>query len=246
MKDNTMDNQQRKVLDKIIKQTAYSIGAFMGDGYSQFYVDKRGYSCWYTELSCMDIEIVNRFAMEINSTFGTKYKIMNRILNSSTVLYTIRASRKTIFDFFNSITGNKHSLPIEIIRGELQTKLDFLAGIFDTDGTVKVTESWNGNKTAKNPRWQIGFSSNIPELVEDIAALLNSIGVSVGRISSYKKASYKTMYSIHPNIRSFIEAGCYFEASRKQNRLRDYLSHVLSSETMYTASVTTEDDIVRA
>lgn len=245
-----MDKQwtisSEKYLERLIELTAYSIGAILGDGHMRF-IPSYGNGSWYvTEVASMDREISLRVANEFNGAFGTGYKPIQKRLPNGSTLFIARASKKIIYDFFDALTNKKQGAPIEIVRGSKQMKLDFLAGIFDTDGTVKFTEAWNGSRTKKNPRWQMGFSNTIPQMVEDTAAILHSLGVKVGSISTYKRSGgYRTVYAIHPNIRSFMDAGCYFYVVRKQRRLNDYLSHVLGSETMYVAPVTSGEDIVQ-
>jgi len=244
MKDWAISSE--KYLDMLISKLAYSVGAVLGDGHMR-YIPGYGNGSWYqVELAGMDIEIIKRFLYEIYRAFGKSYSILNKTLKSGVKFYIARTSSKHIHDFFWLLTHGKREIPIEIIRSDDETKRNFIAGLFDTDGTVKLTESWNGSKTKKNPRWQLGFSNTERQIVESLASILISMKVKVGKINTYPRGSYRTIYAIHPNIKSFIDAGLYFQASRKQNRLNDYLSHVLGSETMHTASVTTDDDIVRA
>jgi len=244
MKDSAISSE--KHLNEIISRTAYSIGAVLGDGCMR-YIPSYGNGSWYTvEISGMDIEVLERFSKEIENVFGVTYPIMSRFLKSGIEFYTVRTSRKVIYDYFDAFTHDKEEVPIEIIRSSDEVKRAFIAGLFDTDGTVKYTETWNGTRTKKNPRWQLGFSNTKLRLVESAASILVSMGVRVGKINTYQRGGYRTIYAIHPNLRNFIEARFYFQASRKQRRLEDYLYHVLGSETMHAASLTKDDDIVRA
>jgi len=240
-------SSENTVIDEIINYTAYSIGAFMGDGYSRFNVMPQGKGSWYTtEVSCMDLDIIERVQKEFFILSGTKYAITNRIMSSKTILFTIRASKKIVFDFYNCITVYKREVPQEIFSLSDKIKRDFLAGIFDTDGTVKKTKTSNSSMVSNNPRWQLGFSTTIRQVVEEVASLLRLLDVKPGNISEYTKGPYKTVYALHPNIRSFIDSGCYFHCKRKSNRIQDYLNHVVGSETMYAAPLTKGDDIVQA
>jgi len=193
------------------------------------------------EVTTMDKEIVDRYLSEVNIFFKTNYRAMTKTLKSGTLMYTGRTSKGDIYKFFHSITNNKFNVPIEAFRSRTKTKLDFIAGLFDTDGSVARSEDHRGN-----PRWQLKFSGNKLGLVEEVASLLRSLNIRVGEIGQYKKQEYATMYSIQPNIKDFIDCGGYFQSQRKQQRLYDYLNHVLGSETMYTTSLTKDDDIVHA
>lgn len=244
MKDLAISSEN--YLDVLVSKSAYSIGAVLGDGHMRF-IPNYGNGSWYqVELSGMDIEIIERFKNEVFNIFSREYSIFTKTLKSGTKFYTIRTSTKIIHDFFWSITLGKREIPVEIVRSNEKTKRDFVAGLFDTDGTVKFTETWNGSKNAKNPRWQLGFSNTILNIVESLASILASMKVKVGNIQTYERGGYRTIYAIHPNIRSFIDAGFYFHCKRKQQRLIDYLNHVVGSETMYTAPLTQGEDIVQA
>lgn len=243
MKDSAISSEN--YVNDMISMTAYSIGAILGDGHMRYIVTKK--SSWYTvELSGMDIEVLERFISEIENLFSVTYSIMSRTLKSGVEFYTVRTSRKIIYDYFHAFTHDKESVPIEIIRADDSIKKSFVAGLFDTDGTVKFTETWNGTKTKKNPRWQLGFSNTKLGIVESLASILASMKVRVGKIHMYQKGGYRTIYTIHPNLRDFIDAGFYFQSRRKHQRLIDYACHVVGSETMYAASLTKDDDIVQA
>ena len=232
-------------LQRFIDKTAYSIGAVLGDGCMRYVPNKNG--SWYSvEVSGMDEEVIKRFQYEMYITFGKTYSIMTRNLQSGTKFYIIRTSSKHIHHYFYNLTSGKTEVPIEIVRSDDNVKKAFVAGLMDTDGTVKLTETWNGTKTNKNPRWQLGFANTELKIVESLASILTSMKVKVGTIQVTERGGYRTIYNIHPSIRNFIDAGFYFQAQRKQQRLNDYLLHTVGSETMHTASVTSDDDIVRA
>lgn len=246
MKDWTISSERYLNLKRFIDKTAYSIGAILGDGHMR-YIPSYGNGSWYSvELAGMDVEVINRFQYEMRSTFGKSYNIHTKVLKSGTRFYTMRTSSKHIHHYFYSLTNGRTEIPIEIIGSDEYVKKSFVAGLMDTDGTVKLTETWNGSKTNKNPRWQLGFANTEIKIVESLASLLTSMNVRVGKMQINHRGSYRTIYNIHPNIRDFIDAGFYFSAKRKQQRLNDYLVHVFGSETMYAASVTSDDDIVRS
>lgn len=225
-------------LNSLITKTAYSIGAILGDGYMTLFPQ----CC--TELAGMDVEVLDRFIHEIGEAFGEICSVHTKKLPSGVRFHAARTSSRLVHNFFWSLTSGKTEIPMEVIRGGSGMKCNLLAGLFDTDGTVKLTETWNGSRTKKNPRWQLGFSNTKRPLIESVAAILHSLNVKVGKIHTYHRNSYRTIYAIHPNTRSFIDAGCYFHADRKQKRLSDYLSRVVGSETMHTAPVTSGEDIV--
>lgn len=241
---NTVD---LNLVEEGLSLVAYSIGAFMGDGYSRYNAMPLGKGSWYTTgVECMDRDIIERVQREFYIVSGKEYSIQTRLLKTGTRMYFVRAASKTVFDFYNWFTTVKQLVPDEFFRAADEAKRDFIAGLFDTDGSVKVTETWNGNRTAKNPRWQLGFSSTVKAVAEGVASLLRLLGVKPGSIKETARGPYRTIYTMQPNMRSFIDSGCYFHCGRKAKRIQDYLNHVVSSEAMYAASVITDEDMVQA
>jgi len=247
MKDSAISSENYdELINTLIAKTAYSIGAILGDGHMRF-VPSYGNGSWYlVEVAGMDREVPERFLSEVRDVFHKDYHIIERTLNSGTKMYYGRTYQKTIYDYFHAFTHDKTEVPMEIVRGSDEVKRDFIAGLFDTDGTVKYTETWNGTRTKKNPRWQLGFSNTKLGLVGSVASILASMNVKVGKIHVYERGGYRTIYTIHPNLRTFIDAGFYFQIKRKQDRLLSYLAHVVGSETMYATSLTKDEDIVQA
>lgn len=214
----------------------YSVGAFLGNG-SVCYSNHT----YVTEISSPDPEVAERCLLEMEILFNRKYKLVEyQPKHCNKPMFYARAYCKEVYDFYMALTFGKQEIPNNMHRAMHSSRLNFIAGMFDTDGTVKNTYNANGI-----PRWQVGFSNTKLNLVAGLAAILQNLGVKVGSIGEYKRANYLTLHSIFPNIRSFIEAGCYFHSKRKQQRLQDYLNHVVGSETLYTASMTMDEDKVQ-
>ena len=89
-----------------------------------------------------------------------------------------------------------------------------------------------GGKDKGVKRWTIGFSNNKIEIINNCAALMQMVGIKVGKIAEGKKKGYRATYMIRPNPRSFHEAGMFFYASRKQEKFDRYVEHVIGSETL--------------
>lgn len=240
MKDEqlTISSRDLQDLDKFflnfISCCSYSIGALLGDGYMTYIYNPNG-NYYITELRSLDYEMPLRFMKEVNSMFLDSKQITQVMMGGKSGRL-IRYCRSDIFKTFYYSTNGKSEVPIWVTRSDKQSKVNFIAGIFDAEGSVKFTETWNGTKTKKNPRWQLGFSNSKLNIVESVQAILQSLGVITGAITTYKKKGCLTIYSIYPNIKSFINVGCYFEIHRKQDRLIDYLDHVTGSETKRSTS----------
>lgn len=210
-----MIDQQEKTYQEAIEILAYALGVYQGDGYYsyQYY----GNGGWYmTEVSKGNKEVIDRYRVIMNDFFGTAYKLTSRITKSSMTVWTFRTSRQIIYDMLNITTAYRTEVPQGIISANKEAKLEYLAGIFDTDGSV----------AENNGRFQLKFSSNQLAVIQSVALMLQKLGVKVGKIGSYDKGGYRTVYNIQPNIRSFHEAGCYFYNNKKANRLQKYLDTV--------------------
>lgn len=221
-----MDNQQGKTYESGINAMAYVLGAFQGDGYYKYHYYGNG--GWYIiEISKGDKEVIERCQFIINSVFNTSYSLLSRRIKSGLIIWTLRTSKKVIYDFMTIATGFKTMIPHAIITGDKQTQLNYISGLFDTDGSVAMN----------NDRFQLKYSSVELKVIESVALLLQRLGVKVGKIGSYNKGGYKTVYNIQPNIRSFIDAGCIFYNNKKASRIKAYINK-FASETLHTESIT--------
>lgn len=229
---------------------AYSVGFFLGDGslYSgSFTSSKNGKTYYHNDVVfvCSDLEPVEEVQKELELVFGKKYNMQTRILPSGLPHYIVTAHRREIFDFFSINTYMRGRVPEYYFTASKQTKLRLISGMMDTDGhCAEFVDRHDPRYEVK--RWTLGFSNTKIELVQDLGQIMQSIGVKVGQITQGKKAGYRPSHIIHPNPRSFHEAGCYFLASRKQAKFDRYVDHVLGSQTLRDAPVTTGEDIVGA
>jgi len=222
-----MDNQQGNLLhimDKYFEPLAYSIGAMTGDGS----IGKYG-SAINVHLRNMDLSCVQRTSHEIDTFFGTNYKVYSYTNPNGTLMYGYNASNELIYSLFRYFIGEKLVIRDEVFRASRKARLDFLAGLFDTDGYV-AEQKHSGAKYGVS--WRVGFASRHKTFVEDVARLLQKLGVKVGKIHKQLSGFSKTVYIIKPNIRSFVDAGCYFQIPRKAKRLRHYTEAVKPSETI--------------
>ena len=247
--EDTMDNQQGNlmhIMDKYVNSIAYSIGALTGDGTVKKHVVKRNNSfavISMVNISAMDIDCVERVCYEINEFFGKSYQIVEYKNPNDTTMFRLAINKKVIFEFFNYFIREKLNISDEIFRANKKARLDYLAGLFDTDGYV--SESKNPN-SKYGVSWRVGFASRHRTFVEDTNRLLSKIGVKVGKIYEQTSQYDTRMYVIKPNIRSFIDAGCYFQIPRKAKRLANYESAVKPSETIMSGPRRLGQDIVRS
>lgn len=224
-----------------LSQTAYSIGFILGDGCfyqcSELHENGKRYSRRNVQISKQDLEPIERVRDEIETVFGVKYSVFKRTPNKGLPIYHLRAGRHDVFDFFSINTYNKTQIPQFYFSASDNIKRDLIAGLMDSDGYIMH------HKT--NTQWQLGFAMTKHEIVAGAANIMRSLGVKVGKLGEYEKGQYRNMYGINPNIRSFIEAGCYFHSNRKASRVQAYLNYVLGSEAMHAAPVLSGEDRVQ-
>jgi len=211
-------------MDDYFEPLAYSIGAMMGDGSVKKYGDAVN-----VNLRNMDLDCVQRVSIEVNSFFGTHYKTSSYINPNGTLMYGFNAANWLIYDLFNYFIREKLVIVDEIFRANRKSRLDFLAGLFDADGYVAEGKNLNAKYGTS---WRVGFASRHRTFVEDVARLLQKLGVKVGKVYEQLSGFSRTIYVIKPNIRSFVDAGCYFQIPRKAKKLRHYVEAVKPSETI--------------
>jgi len=223
-----MDNQQGNllnVMDKYFESMAYSIGALTGDGHTRNHIAIReggkGFQIVYpVTISNMDRDCVGRVCWEINKLFDKGYDIVPYTNDNGTQMFRLAIGNCVINQFFTYFIREKQYIVDEVYRASKQAKLDYLAGLFDTDGyvaEVKQTQAKYGYS------WRVGFASRHRTFIEDVTRLMQKMGVKVGSIYTQVSGHGTVIFVIKPNIRSFIETGCYFNIKRKNDRLNHYL-----------------------
>lgn len=225
-----MDNQHGNLqwqdfMNEYFEPLAYSIGALLGDGSVKTHICKcrEGFQTIHAVVICnMDSDCINRVCLEVNTFFNKKYEIIPYKNGNGTLMYRLAINNSIIYELFHYFIGEKVLLPVEIFRVDRVSKLHFLAGLFDTDGYVSVSKGY----------YRVGYAARFKTLVEDVTRLMQKLGVKVGKVHEQVSGHGTTMYVIKPNIKSFIDAGCYFHIPRKAQRLLDYQVIVKPSETI--------------
>ena len=238
-----MDNQQGNLpydLEQVIKPVAYTIGALLGDGSVKHHMsinsEGRMVETYAVVIANMDKECVDRVCGEINRFCSTQYDVVEYKNPSNTTMYRLALNSRDVYTFFHYFILDKMFLADEIFRSDKETKLNFLAGLFDTDGTI----------TQYSGYYRVGYAARLKTLVEDVTRLMQKLGVKVGKIHEQVSGYGTTMYVIKPNIRSFVDAGCYFYIQRKADRLYEYLNTVGKTFRDYNARPLTKGhDIVQ-
>jgi len=224
-----MDNQQGNLLhimDEYIPYVAYTLGALFGDGSVKSRVipsRSDGSVDHMVRIACMDFDCIEIVTDQINRLFNSKYKVYSYKNPNDTEMIGLAINNTLIYNFFHYFIREKLFVPDEIFRASRKDRIEFLAGLFDTDGTISKSNSGY---------FRLGFSSRIRTFVEDTTRLLQKLGVRVGKIHEQISGYGTTIYVIKPNIRSFIDSGCYFRITRKASRILEYIVAMKPSETI--------------
>lgn len=227
-------------------ELAYSVGFFLGDGALYAGMKKatsngKFYDHKYVHFGCSDLDAIVRVQDQIEEVYGKRYNMYTYALPSGLPHHVLKPCRKDIFDFFAVNTSWRQEIPQHYFSASREVKLELCRGLMDTDGSCAETI----DKNTKCPRWILSFSGNKKQIVAGFASIMQSVGVKMGQICSPTRTGYKDMYYVHPNPRSFHEAGMSFHASRKQAKFDRYVARVLGSETLRAAPMTMGEDIVQ-
>lgn len=197
---------------------AYFFGAWLGDGWYSWNPYHRNYSIG---IKCMDKSIVEKCFMDVTTHFDDLKDpgVYEEMTPSGTNLYKIVFYNKIFTDFIAKATAYKTEMPAFIWDAPKETKLDLLAGLMDTDGTILKQKSpkrkdgffyrltFSGTK---------GFVSQFPDLCRVIGIKLTG---AFEEKHSNPKHALRTIFSI--SLPSALENGFRFYCERKQKRLED-------------------------
>ena len=118
---------------------------------------------------------------------------------------------------------NKNKIPKTVIDSKIEIIAEFVAGLMDTDGYISTGKTRLGHQ-----KFSLGFI-NSGEWLDPFITLLKFLEVKVGKKTlkkKYRSDNEKDCFQININLRSFVEAGLYFNCQRKQRILDKYKSNV--------------------
>lgn len=215
-----MDDQQRNVLDDI----AYSIGFLLGDGclYSNpFNGDYR------IQWATMDVECLEKIKAEMETDRPIK-----PIAGKNASLLSIHCHE--MWRAFVDLTGYKKLVPEYYFKDcDKDVILDVIAGMLDSDGSVKERKIKHNLKSGEKEYWNyaLEFYNNEPGLIAGFTKLCKLAGIRTNNVRQLVSQSGRIAYSVSVVLRDFVKHGGRLYCKRKQARLDRFCERILKQPT---------------
>lgn len=192
------------------KHLAYLLGVYLGDGWIGMV---QGYHRF--RLNTIDNDFAETAAESLESINGYRPKInIHPVSKSSKPNHSIAANGKNL-SWMVEATERKNKIPSCVWKMDKESKLAFIAGIMDSEGYAsKGTQG----------RLTVGLKA-CDGWINDFYRFMISMGVTIGKIGEENLPSGKIAKRFHFNIWSWIDAGCYFNIQRKENRIKEWASN---------------------
>lgn len=223
----------------------YLVGVSLGDGSfgRAKYKTKSAikYTNPYFRLNVIDKEFINKTKKSLESFSEKKarvYKIQDNRFTQN-FYFALEFWDKNIVNELEGVTKSKKIFPKEIFKQSLQSKIEFITGLIDSEGRVSKNKKKlvSGRKTKRNYSLSIKMTDLF--IIKGLHKLLEEINIKVNPIASEKpyKAHYKTPYLFSINIDDFVKVGCYSSIPRKNNPMQAYKSEKKMIPTPKTFSL---------
>lgn len=218
---------------KMTKPVAYLLGVYFSDGYVSMLPD---YGKYVLGLDVIDKDFAESFVDAIDKTFGKQPSISTRqrsdweglaarhaVSGKPQLQYRTAFCSKSFCSWILETTAEKTRIPKFLMESSIACKREFIAGLMDGDGWMSQTpmRGYPGHYM-----YQMGLAGGHSEWFDSAIRLMQSIGIvgKKGYQDQYEDYEPQQRYMI--NIRSYVEAGCYFKINRKQERLEQYIKDV--------------------
>lgn len=206
------------------KSWAYLVGVYLGDGCvtHQWTERRQKRTCFRLNTIDQDFADATKAALQEHTKMAI-CQSAHSVSKSSKQNHTLWCGDAALCDRLVIETDAKDKLPDWIWTVSQDEKLEFIAGLMDSEGYAAV-----------NPKGQlsIGFKS-CDVWFHDFIRVLNSAGIEVGKIGIEKprKPGYKTPRRFTVRRQSWLDSKAYFKIQRKQRRVTEWHASQLTSET---------------
>lgn len=234
-KEKDMSAISRKDLgDFPWEKLSYFFGAWLGDGWYSWNPFTRSYAIG---IKCMDFEILSKCRTNVSSCItDLKPCCYEEITPKGTKLYRTVWYNKDFTSFVVLATAAKTQLPDYIWNSSKNAKLELLAGLLDTDGSIikqKSSQCRDGFFYRVTLSGTKVFMTQIPDLLRML-----KINLTGKYIEEHLNPRHAKRMIISISLPSLIKSGFMFYCFRKQHRLEDAISRnksrysKVSSETI--------------
>ena len=217
-------NSKSPLLERIPlnREFGHLLGFFVGNGWvSRAHGELQG----QVNFSSIYDEIINQITVELSvlrkdskAHIGLKFT-KDSFGTSATNTYSNMETSRLFSNLIGHTAAHKHLPPFWFIA-PLEFKYGLIAGLLDSDGSISVSHA------KKKPQLMASYTSINLRLVQEVQALLASVGVA-SRISWSKKSSAGNDL--------WILTISAVDLSRIRDKLKLYSSH--KSEALYTVGV---------
>lgn len=222
------------------KHIAYLLGSYLSDG--TIGETKKGWL--YFNLEVIDEDFATNVQEAINNLTG---QLLDRLyvreagVSVKREYFKAYSGNQELCHWMRTVTRNRQQIPQVIVDAAPTLQRWFIAGLMDGDGWICAYKD--------KPGWILGYAGTDP-WVFDMAEMLRALSVTVHGPRRQKNGGVKPLYAMNINKNTFIEAGCFFTISRKQERLAEYRRYMAgstqsSSETKREPSTKVDEVIVR-
>jgi intein/homing endonuclease len=201
-------NPRRRKFNPIFDENlAYLVGVYMGDGW----IIKNSKNKVF-RLKAKDLDFVEKCQINLEKIFGFKPEI--KIHKSQPNMNVIYLYSTDFADFLIKITNNKTKIPDWIWNASKKIQKQFIVGLMDSDGSMtkyRVSDekyTWNA--------YQLYFCKPTKPYNSNVKKILDKLGCKTSFLKSNDGKR------IHINIKSYFNAGLWFNIQRKQKNLEEY------------------------
>lgn len=201
------------------KSWEYLVGVYLGDGCVTKSSD--GYPCFRLNTIDEDFAEATRSALRDHTDRPVSIHT-HAVSKSSKPNWSLRCGDPIICKKLQEETGLKTHLPEWIWSADQGGRLAFIAGLMDSEGYVPV----NGAGTT-----YMGFKSTDVWFM-DFVRVLNMSGIQIGKIGVERPRfeGYRTPRRFTIKMKSWVDAGAYFNIQRKQQRVEKWVQAQLTPE----------------
>lgn len=193
---------------------AYILGIYLTDG-SVFSTDK---SSKRFHVATLDREIPEKVSEASELLFGKRAKVYP----VKEKYWGVYVNSQSMSNWLVNETNDKQCLPVQVFHQSKDWLRLFLSGLLDGDGWATFSQNRYATKDGKPPTWyaQIGLVGLTDSYLIDVPGVLNILNVrhKINKVAP-RKEGYQEQTRILINPVSFVEAGLFFNVTRKQRKV---------------------------